>query len=145
MKNKIIASVIVGAMIVGGGAFYAGTKYRGANRSPGGSFANQMRNNQSGSGMRGVQGQGGMTIGEIIGKDDKSITVKLSNGGSKIVFFTSKTNVIKSVSGSVTDLVLNEQVVVNGSANSDGSIDAQTIQLGSGMPLFRATRAPSSN
>src|SRR3989338_9200543 len=134
MKNKIILLVIAGVIIVGGGAFYAGIKYAGVSRIPSGNFTSQMRDNQNGDigvEMRGGQGFAGMTIGEIISKDDASITVKLPDGGSKIVFFTDSVAVTKNTTGSITDLVVNENVVVNGSVNSDGSINALTIQLGS--------------
>ncbi|MDD5721120.1 MAG: hypothetical protein PHT16_01580 [Candidatus Pacebacteria bacterium] len=133
MKKKIIVSVIVGVIIVGGGSFYAGTKYASSSRAPEANFTSQMRGSQSGfgMGMRGGQGLGGVTMGEIISKDGTSITVKLPNGGSRIVFFTGKTAITKNITGSIADLVVNENVVVNGSANTDGSINAQTIQLGS--------------
>jgi len=149
MKNKIILSVIAGVIVVGGGAFYAGTKYAGVSSIPSGNFTGQMRGNQNGVigvEMRGGQGLGGVTIGEIISKDDVSITVKLPDGGSKIIFITDKTVVTKNTTGSITDLVVNENVIVNGSANSDGSVNAQNIQLGSNMPGFRQTQnLPSSN
>ena len=148
MKNKIILLVIAGVIIVGGGAFYAGTKYAGVSRIPSGNFTGQMRGNQNGVigvGMRGGQGLGGVTIGEIISKDDASITVKLPDGGSKIIFITDKTAVTKNTAGSVADLVVKENVVVNGSANSDGSINAQAIQLGSNVPGFRQIQNPPSS
>src|SRR3989338_4121660 len=133
MKNKIILSVIAGVIVVGGGAFYAGTKYAGVSSIPSGNFTGQMRGNQNGVigvGMRGGQALSEVTMGEIISKDDASITVKLPDGGSKIVFFTDSVAVTKNTTGSITDLVVNENVVVNGSVNSDGSINALTIQLG---------------
>jgi hypothetical protein len=139
MKNKIIISFVVGIIVVGGGAFYAGTKYAGSNRVPSGNFTSQMSGSQNGfgMGMRGGQGLSGVTVGEIISKDDTSITVKLPGGGSKIVFFSDKTAVTKNTTSSIADIVINENVVVNGSANTDGSINAQTIQLGSSFSGFR--------
>ena len=143
MKNikeigKIQLAVIV-AVIVGAVAFFGGTKY--GQYPPGGSNAD-LRNFQTrGTGMMGglTGGQGRMTgganraggflAGEIIGQDDKSITVKLRDGGSRIVFVSSSTQVLKSINGSVSDLILGGQVTVTGGTNPDGSVTAQSVQI----------------
>ena len=134
--------MVVGAVVIGGGSFFAGTRYQGNDTSSQpGNFSNmgqpgQARMGQnSGAGMRAPQA-GGITMGEILSKDDSSITVKLPNGGSKIVFFSESTTVNKSTAGSIADLAVSENVVVNGSANTDGSINAQSIQLGLGIRGF---------
>lgn len=136
MNKNIIVGAIVGILVIGGGSFYAGTKFTGANESgrPVMGQDGQFRTGQNGQGLGGARmGQGmggGITTGVILSKDDTSITVKLTDGGSKIVFLTASTTITKSSTGSMGDLVVNENVVVNGSANSDGSINAQFIQLG---------------
>lgn len=80
-------------------------------------------------GQKGTRAGGESAAGEVIAKDDKSITVKLSDGGSKIVFFTANTPVMESVSGSPQDITVGTQIVANGTANSDGSITSQSIQI----------------
>jgi len=128
--NKIIAIVIVSAVIVGGGSFYAGMKYdQSKNKTE-----RQTRMQQFGGGNGGPRGQqraagGGFASGEIISKDDKSVTVKLQDGGSKIVFLSDSTKITKSTDGALSDLEAGKNVSVNGAANPDGSITAQTIQL----------------
>ena len=72
---------------------------------------------------------GGFTAGEIIAKDDKSVTVKLQNGGSKIVFLSDSTEITKSAEGALSDLEIGKNISVNGTTNSDGSVTAHTIQL----------------
>ena len=148
--NKIIIGVVIGAIVIGGGSFYAGIKYAGAKSQTGfrgANFANfsegdrQARFQQTGSagtgGPTGMRG-GDFAAGGIISKDSQSITVKLQDGGSRIVLFSGSTTVSKIAAGSAEDLKAGEQVTVNGMANQDGSMTARAIQIGgvSRMPAF---------
>lgn len=118
------------AVLVGAGAFFGGMKYQQGKRP---NFARQFGN------MPGQAGQAGRTggnrtgfrpvNGEIISSDDKSITVKLQDGSSKIVLFSDKTEINKASSGAKEDLKTGEKVMVVGTENSDGSVTAQSIQL----------------
>ncbi len=134
--NKILP-IIITAIVVGGMCFYGGMKYgqnvntqtiaaqmaqRTANL---GNFGTGQRNGT----QRMAGGAGGFIGGQIIGKDAQSITVKSNDGSSKIVFFSNTTKIMKSAEGSSGDLTAGEQVTINGTANQDGSITAQTIQL----------------
>lgn len=151
--NKLLPIVIAVAVVIGGGAFYGGMKYA-EGRSPSGQFSRGDFQNLSpeerqqrfqelganvggalggdhagGSGFRGGQQGAGFTAGEIIAKDDKSVTVKLQDSGSKIIFYSDSTEVGKFVIGASDDLEIGESVTINGTANDDGSITAQSIQL----------------
>jgi len=144
--SKLVAIVITTAVVVGGGAFYGGMKYA-ESKNPRGQFSRADFQNLSpeerqqrlqefgtngGAGFRGRTSggqRGEFTAGEIIAKDDKSVTVKLQNGGSKIVFLSDSTEITKSVAGALSDLEVGKNIIVNGTANSDGSVTAQTIQL----------------
>lgn len=144
MKKTLLGIIIV-TVIIGAGAFYAGIKYDQSKKIAArgtGNFANlsaeerQARMQQAGmanfaGGARGGRaGSGdGFATGEVISKDDKSVTLKLQNGGSQIIFFTPSTPITKSVSGSASDIIVGEQITASGTKNQDGSISAQSIQI----------------
>jgi len=134
--KKIIPILIVVIIIVGGGAFYGGMKY--AQSKTTNSLSQAARNfAQSGRGANGGFRNGTSTSansanfasGQIISKDNNSITVSLQNGGSKIVFYSGTTAISKFTAGTPSDLVIGQTVTVNGTANQDGSITAQSIQM----------------
>ena len=139
MKKLIMVAAIV-AVVVGGGSFYGGMKYA-EGKSPRGQFsqrglganfgdaAGQDHAAGPGSQTGGQRRGGGFTAGEIISKDDKSFTVKIQDGGSKIVFYSDTTEVSKFTSGVLSDLEIGKTVTINGQNNSDGSVTAQTIQI----------------
>jgi hypothetical protein len=131
--KKILPIIIVVAVVIGGSAFFAGYKV-GQSRSitngrmgglPGGGDTQGFPN---GSGF-GAKNGGGMISGEILSRDDDSITVKLNDGGSKIIFYSETTDVSKTVDGVMADLEVGKTVVVSGVTNQDGSITAKTVQL----------------
>ena len=146
---KKLLPIIITLVIIGAGAFYGGMKYAQSKSTQGftqGDFQNlsnlspeerQQRFQQIGSaGMLGMRGArtgdetvSGLANGEIISKDESSITIKLPDGGSKIVFYSGSTEVGKFTSGSPDDLEIGKSVTINGKANEDGSITAQSIQL----------------
>lgn len=162
--DKKISIIIILAIITGAGAFYGGMKFQ---QSKGSGFISpadlqnlrnlspeerQQRFQQmggSGAGLRGQfggrNGDGGATIGEIISKDDKSITLKLRDGGSKIIFYSGSTEIGKFVSGTSADIEVGKSVMINGSANSDGSITAQSIQIRPAMPPVVSSADQSAN
>lgn len=116
--------------MVGGIAFYGGMKYGQANVK--GNFqaniAGGLRNGVAGR-AGGANGTGGFTSGDIIAKDTQSITIKMRDGSSKIVLYSTSTEVSKFDAGTANDLVVGKTVSVTGSANTDGSITATTIQV----------------
>lgn len=140
---KKVLPIIIALIVVGGGAFYGGMKYaesKSSTGNPASSFRNlqnlsseerQKQIDQMGGGRIGTNRQlgGGVVNGEIISKDDQSITVKLSDGGSKIVFYSDSAEISKFAAGSSSDLEIGKTVMISGKANDDGSVTAQSIQI----------------
>jgi len=122
-------AVIITAIVAGGAGFWGGNLY-GQSADPRGNF-----NRQTGAyGMIGQRGNGtqqnaDFSGGNIIKKDDTSITVQLKDGSSKIIFLSGATKIMKSVQGLASDLTVGEQVTVSGAKNLDGSVTAQSIQI----------------
>jgi hypothetical protein len=122
--KKLLPVIIAIVIIVAGGAFYGGMKYT-QNKAP----QRLQQLGAVGAGLRNGRAGGGFAAGEIISKDDKSITVKLQAGGSKIVFYSDTTKIGEFVNGTTDALKIGKSVTINGKANQDGSITAETIQL----------------
>jgi len=71
----------------------------------------------------------GSGINLNIAKDAASVTIKLRDGGSKIIFLSDQTPVLKSATGTSDDLTVGSNVTVSGKPNQDGSISAESIQI----------------
>jgi hypothetical protein len=123
MNKKIIAG-IVSLVIITGIAFYGGMIYGKSTVPSRGQFGNGTR----GTGTRGG-GNGSFTAGEILSKDANSITIKMQDGSTKIALIASSTQVMKSSTGSLSDLMTGIEVTVTGTANSDGSVSAKSVQI----------------
>ena len=133
-KNKQIGLGVAGVIVLIV-VFYVGMIYGGNNvRASINSRSGSMVFGQNGAGgMRGIRNgggtMGGFIGGEIISKDDKSVIVKLQDGGSKIIFLDNNTKVTKSANGTLTDLTVGTSVSVTGTPNTDGSVTAQSVQI----------------
>ena len=136
MKNQkiIIPAAILLVFLVGAGGFFGGMQYQKTKRPAVGDFQAMRGEFRSGELPQGVggrlQGQGRPVSGEIIGKDEESITVKLPDGSSRIIFVGDDTQINKSAPGTKDDLTEGTPVFVIGSENSDGSLTATSIQVG---------------
>ncbi len=151
MQKKNITNLAI-LIIVAGGMFYGGMLY-GTNKTTG--ATTQSRQGQSrgngggngadntgggvGGGQRGQRGPGGMggggfSNGQIISKDDTSITIKTRDGSSKIVYYSGSTAVGKADVGTASDLSVGENVMISGNSNADGSIAADNIQIRPSQP-----------
>lgn len=128
MNNKI--TIAVGAAVLIGLAFFGGYKYATAKSVSAATTVGGQYAGRSG-GMRGTGrfASGGAAFGQIVSKDDKSITVTTQGGGSRIIFLSASTTVSKMTQGTFADLAVGQSVSVTGTANSDGSMTATAVDL----------------
>ncbi len=144
-NRKIIVSVVVCLAIAllsfRGGMIYMNSKVANTNTNRSSQFG-QGGMNQQNVGGRNLQGMrnggglgGGVVSGEVLSKDATSMTVKLRDGGSKIVLISPSSKVEKTVDGTGTDVVAGKQVMVSGTANPDGSVTASSIQIRPTLPI----------
>lgn len=142
MKNNYIVIAII-VVLVGVGAFFGGMKYQ-ESKSGRANFPRQFQNDRQGgqNGQGRFMGGNRPVIGEILSVDDKSITIKLQDGSSKIVLLSDKTSINKASDATQVDLKVGERVLATGTDNSDGSVTAQNIQLN---PTFRGMGNRTSN
>lgn len=123
-KNIYMA---VGAVVIAGLAFFGGMQYGKSQ------IGMRQFNRQAGAPgqIAGVNNftRGGATAGQVLSKDDKSLTVSVTGGGSKIVFLSSATKVMKASDGVIGDVAVGSNVFITGTPNSDGSVTATSIQL----------------
>lgn len=130
MKKQIVIFVVI--LLAGiTGSFFLGAAYsknKTKNSFPG-SMQGGMLN--GGYGFNRNNGKSGinMTNGDVLSRDDSSITVKDRNGGSKIILFSSSTTILKSAEGVIDDVKTGDSITVTGKTNDDGSITAQSIQI----------------
>lgn len=133
MKQNMIVVILLVTVATGAGGFFAGTKYQENKR---GQFFTQMGNGQRpGNIMNNVAGKNGgrggfrPVAGEIVKNDAASITVKLTDGSSKIILLTAETQINKAEVITKEDLTAGTSVAVFGTETTDGSLTAQTIQV----------------
>lgn len=127
-SQNILAGAVVMVLLVGVAAFYGGMKYEsskmGATMARSGQFAGRMGGPMQGRGRMGA----GFVNGEVLSRDENSITVKTASS-TQIVFMAPSTTVLKSVSGEASDLVAGVDVTAMGTPNADGSITAQSVSI----------------
>ncbi len=141
-KNTMIVVAVVLVIIAAGGGFFGGMMYQknqtsslgvtGTNGSrQGGNFAGRLGGQNSN--FRPVRGQ-------VLNMDNNSLTVKMSDGSTKIVVLSSSTSFVQSTKAALSDVKTGDTVNVVGTQNSDGSVTAQDVQIN---PPQQQMRAPT--
>jgi len=143
-KQNLIIAIVITFIVAGGGGFYGGMLYgqsksaaRPAGNGQFGYTVSRGTNTPGAAAGARLRGGSGFVNGDIISKDDKSVTVKNRAGGSQIIFFAPSTAIGKTTSGTAADLTIGENIMVNGTPNSDGTVTATNIQIRpAGAPGF---------
>lgn len=136
-NQKLIAVAAVALAIGAAGGYFAGTSVskQADSRRPGqfaANFDGTRMGDRTGTGMTARGGTGrnlGLTRGEVLQVGEGSLTVKLPDGGSRVVLFDDSVQVTSCSAGDSSLLQAGQQVMANGSVGSDGSVAAQTIQI----------------
>lgn len=152
MKNTKVIIPIITILVGLGVGFLGGYEYRNykLNQTRGGFAAGGangtfQRFNGNGTRTLGQNGmmRGGATVGSILSVDPKSMTVKLTDGSSKIVILSGSTTYSDTVSASQTDLKTGVNVAVSGTPNSDGSVTATSVQINPGFGRPQGSPVPT--
>lgn len=156
MKNKQthVISMVILIIAVTIGSFFCGTKYQqnktvsnfrqqiigsnGQRRELGQGVGQNAINNDIAKNRGQIPGFR-QTVGEIISLDDKTLTIKMADGSSKIVLISDTTKINQSTAATKTDLKVGIKIMVNGETNSDGSVTSRNIEIN---PAF-ATITPT--
>lgn len=141
MKHNLLLTTVL-VVIAAGAGFFGGMKYQQSQRR---TFNGQTENSQFAFRQGNGFGQGRVgngtnrggfrpVAGQIVNSDEKSITVKLQDGSSRIVIISDKTQINKAEKVDRSELKSGVEVAVFGMENNDGSVTAQNIQLN---PIMR--------
>ena len=148
-RMGMIATAVVGALAVGGGAFCGGTRYeRGRILADPSVLFRSGAGVAMGSGpgvvLGAPQAVGGIAmpgggasgapvvgatgaLGTVASIEGNTLTLTTPDGATVTVHASDTTLVERNVSGTVADLAIGEQVTVAGPKNEDGSITARSI------------------
>ena len=148
-KNTIIIVAVVLVIIAAAGGFFGGMMYQ-KNQTPSltgvvgrGNFAGRFggQAGQNAAAFRPVRGQ-------VLSMSSNSLTVKMSDGSTKIVVLSSSTAFMQSAKAALSDVKTGDTINVVGTQNSDGSVTAQDVQInppaqGRPMPTDAGQQAPA--
>lgn len=149
MKKNLIVTIVL-VLVMGVGCFYGGMYYQKSKTPSFGRMGNAMGRTGQNQQMPGGRMQTGErrqflpVNGEISSMDGNTITVKGQDGSSKIVVYSTSTNINKAVKIEASDLKVGDEVMVMGTADASGTITAQTISVGGLMGQRPAEASPSS-
>jgi hypothetical protein len=142
-KQKEVIGALVGVFLLGGAAGYFAVPKSSAPEGARGQWSGR-EGGQRGPGMGRGQRGAGFAAGEVIAKDETSVTVKAQDGSTKIVLVTESTEVMNATKGTVADVAIGKNVMINGTPNQDGSVTAQSVNIRPAGMAFPMRGTPPS-
>jgi hypothetical protein len=132
-KTLVILLVVVVVLAAGGVAAWQFTKSKSSAGQASARFGGaNFAAGQTGTGQRGARAASanfGGASGNVLSKDNNSLTIELANGGSAIVFYSGSTRVSKTIDAQAADLAVGQMVSVRGTKGADGTISANSVQI----------------
>lgn len=122
--------VVVALIALGGGYFWGKAGVADSR----GSFAGAGALGSSTRRFAGGAAGGGLVAGQIASFGNDSMTIQMANGNSEVVLYSSSTPVTEPTTVSPSVLQVGTNVMVGGTANSDGSVTAEMIQVRTAGP-----------
>ena len=128
-KHKLTVIWVIVAVVTFVAGWWIGHSTAPAAAGRAGAFSSSTRAAFAG---RSGTASGGLATGQVLSIDSTSITLQLANGNSENVFYSSSTPVIVPQPASISSIKPGTNVIITGTANSDGSLTAQSIQVRNG-------------
>jgi hypothetical protein len=127
--NMIIVAAAVLIIVAAAGGFFGGMMFQKSQIASAGAMG---RSNFAAR-FGGQAGQNAAAFrpvrGQVLSTSANSLTVKMSDGSTRIVVLSSSTSFVQSTKAALTDIKTGDTVNVVGTANSDGSVTATDVQI----------------
>ncbi|MFA7319782.1 MAG: hypothetical protein WC022_04275 [Parcubacteria group bacterium] len=134
-KTLVIAAIVI---IAAGAVFYAGAKYEKHKLSALGLLVNKSANKKAAvNSIKGI----------VTAKDDKSVTIKMTDGTTRNIQFSNSMTFGTDGAGSAADVFVGELLVIAGENNADGIFTPTNMRASKKSPKAPAPQeetAPSA-
>lgn len=140
----LTAGLLIGAV---GGVYYQKTYGRNANfarfQGTGGTRTGQGSYRGGASPASGNNFRGGMVVGQVSSMDSGSLTIKQSDGSSKIIILSGDTKYHITSDSGLDAIKVGTNVAVVGTAGSDGTTTASNVEINPVRPIEPARNNPN--
>ena len=137
---------IVGVLVVAGASFFGGITYQ---KNHGGTATATASNGQTATGQRGFGGAGGRrggTFGTVSAVSGTTLTIASRTGTNVTISLSGNPTITKSdgTAGALSDIAVGDTVIITGTADSSGTVQATAIRLNPNFGGGAGGAAPQS-